>query len=54
MVFTDYLPAKAVCTLSNKVLGWQSGAPKTREHCIPKKRHDFLKLIGPVTARWVL
>ena len=28
--------------------------PKTREHCFPTKRHDFLKLIGPVTARWVL
>ena len=54
MVFTDYLLAKAVCTMSNKVIGWQPGAPKTREHGFPTKRHDFLKLIGPVTARWVL
>ena len=54
MVFTEHLLAKAVCTMSIKVLGWQPGAPKTREHGFPTKRHDFLKLIGPVTARWVL
>ena len=54
MVFTDHLLAKAVCTRSIKVLGWQLGAPKTREHDFPTKRRDFLKLIGPVTAPWVL
>ena len=54
MVSTEHLLAEAVCTMSIKVLGWQPGAPKTREHCFQTKRHDFLKLIGPVTARWVL
>ena len=54
MVFTEHLLAKAVCTMSNNVLGWQPGAPKTREHGFPTKRRDFLKLIGPVTALWVL
>ena len=28
MVFTEHLLAKAVCTISINVLGWQSGAPK--------------------------
>ena len=28
MVFTEQLIAKAVCTMSIKVLGWQPGAPK--------------------------
>ena len=54
MVFTEHLLSKFVCTMSIKVLGWQPGAPKTREHGFPTKRRDFLKLIGPVTARWVL
>ena len=54
MVFNEHLLAKAVCTRSIKVLEWQQGAPKTPEHGFPTKRHDFLKLIGPVTARWVL
>ena len=54
MVFTDHLLAKAVGTRSIKVLGWQPGAPKTREHGFPTKSRDFLKLIGPVTALWVL
>ena len=40
--------------MSINVFGWQPGAPKTREHGFPTKSHDFLKLIGPVTARWVL
>ena len=52
MVFTERLLVKAVCTMSINVLGWQSGAPKPREHGFPTKRRDFLKLIGPVTARW--
>ena len=54
MVFTEHLIAKAVCKLSINVLGWQPGAPKTRVHGFPTKRRDFLKLIGPVTALWVL
>ena len=54
MVFTGHLLAKAVCTRSIKVLGWQPGAPKAREHDFPTKPIDFLKLIGPVTALWVL
>ena len=54
MVFTEHLLADAVCSMSNKVLGSQPGAPKSREHGFPSKRHDFLKLIGPVTALWVL
>ena len=54
MVFTEHLLAKAVCTMSNIVRGWQPGAPKSREHGFPTKRRDFLKLIGPVTALWVL
>ena len=28
MVFTEHLLAKAVCTMSIKVLGWQPGAPE--------------------------
>ena len=54
MVSTEPLLARTVFAMSVKVLGWQPGAPKTREHGFPAKRHDFLKLIGPVTARWVL
>ena len=54
MVFTEHVIAKAVCTLSIIVLGLQPGAPKTRDHGFPTKRRDFLKLIGPVTALWVL
>ena len=54
MVFTEHLLAKAVCTMSNNVLGWQPSAPKSREHGFPTKLRDFLKLIGPVTALWVL
>ena len=37
MVFTEHLIAKAVCTMSINVLGWQPGAPKTREHDFPTK-----------------
>ena len=53
MVFTENLIAQAVCKMSINVLGWQPGASKSREHGFPTKRRDFLKLIGPVTARWV-
>ena len=31
-----------------------AGAPKFREHDIPKKKPDFLNFIGPVTTLWVL
>ena len=54
MVFTEHLLAKAECTLSINVLGWQPGASKPREHGFPTKRRGFLKLIGPVTDLWVL
>ena len=39
--FTGPLPARAVCTKSIKVLGWQAGAPKSREHDFPKKKTSF-------------
>ena len=54
MVFTEHLLAKAVRTRSIKVVGWQPAAPKPREHGFPTKSRYFLKLIGPVTALWVL
>ena len=54
MVFTEHLLAKALCTRSIKVLRWQPGAPKPREHGFPTGRRDFLKHIGPVTALWYL
>ena len=54
MVFTEHLLAKAMCTMSIQVLGWQPGAPKSQEPGFPTKGRDFLKLIGPVTVRWVL
>ena len=38
MVFTESLLAIAVFPRSIKVLGWQSGAPKSREHEFPKKK----------------
>ena len=37
MDFTEPLLARAVFTRSNKVPGWQPGAPKIREHDLPKK-----------------
>ena len=43
MVFTENFLAKAVCTMSIKVLGWQPGAPKTREHGFPTKRRVFFE-----------
>ena len=43
MVFTEHLIAKAVCTMSIKMLGWQPGAPKYREHDFPTKRRDFFE-----------
>ena len=35
--FTEPLLARAVFTRSNKVPGWHPGAPKLREHDLPKK-----------------
>ena len=46
--------ARAVFTRSIRVLGWQPGAPKPREHGFLKKRPIFLKFIGPVIPLWVL
>ena len=37
MGFTERLLARAVFAKSIKVLAWQPGAPKTREHDFPKK-----------------
>ena len=51
---TERLLARAEFARSIKVLGWQPGAPKIRQHVFPKKNADFLKFIGPVTALWVL
>ena len=39
--FTELLWARAVFLKSIKVLGWQRGAPKTREQDLPKKRTFF-------------
>ena len=36
MVSTEPLLARAVFTKSIKVLGWQAGAPKSREHDFPR------------------
>ena len=38
MGFTERLLARAVFAMSIKVLGWQPGAPKNREHELPKKK----------------
>ena len=55
LVSTEPLLARAVFIKSIKVLGWQPGAPKSREHDFPKKKcPNFLKFIGPVTPLWAL
>ena len=41
-------------TRSFRVLGWQQGAPKRREHNFLKKRPIFLNFIGSVAPLWVL
>ena len=41
MGFTERLLARAVFAMSIKVLGWQPGAPKIREHDFPKKMLFF-------------
>ena len=37
IVFTEHLLARGGFTRSIKALGWQTGAPKSREHVHPKK-----------------
>ena len=50
MDLTEPLLARAVFTRSNKVPGWQPGAPKIREQDFPKKKRlNFLEFIEPVT-----
>ena len=36
--------ARTVFAKSIKVLGWQPGAPKIREHGFPKKNADFFEI----------
>ena len=38
MVFKELLRARVVFAKSIKVLAWQPGAPKSREHDFPKKK----------------
>ena len=52
--FPEPALARAVFAKSIKVLGWQPGAPKSREHDFQKKKPDFLNFIGPVAPPWVL
>ena len=55
LISTELLLASAVFARSIKVLGWQPGAPKFREHDFPKKKRPiFLKVIEPETPLWVL
>ena len=45
LVSTESLLARAVFTRLIRVLGWQPGTPKLREHDFPKKkRSNFLKI----------
>ena len=49
------LVARAVFARSINVIGWQPGAPKSREHDFPEKKpQDLLKFIGSATPPWVL
>ena len=41
LVSTEPLLASAVLARSIKMLGWQPGAPKFREHDFPKKKSCF-------------
>ena len=54
LVFKEPFLARAVFIKSNKVLGWQPGAPKSREPDFPKRRPNFLKFSEPLTPLWVL
>ena len=42
MVSKELLLSRAVFTKSIKVLGWQAGAPKSREHEFPKKKNVLI------------
>ena len=44
MGYTEPLLARAVFAKSIKVLGWQPGAPKSREHDFPKKNSLFFEI----------
>ena len=44
MVCTKALLARAAFAKQIKVRGWQPGAPKTREHDFPKKKHPFFEI----------
>ena len=53
--FPELALARAVFAKSIKVLGWQPGAPKSREHDFQKKKNlIFFEFIGPVAPPWVL
>ena len=43
MVSTEPILARAVFTKSIKLLGWQAGAPKSREHDFLKKKRPFFE-----------
>ena len=45
MGFTELLRARAVIAKSIKVLAWQPGAPKPREHDFPKKTFCFFEIL---------
>ena len=45
LVFAESLLARAVFTRLNRVLGWQPGAPKPREHDFPKKSCCFFEIL---------
>ena len=44
MGFKELLLARAVFARPIKVLGWQPGAPKSREHDFQKKKPDFFEI----------
>ena len=44
MVSAESLRARAVFARSNKVSGWQPGAPKPREHGFLKKKTSFFEI----------
>ena len=44
MVFAESVLARKVFTRSIKVLGWQPGAPKSREHDSPKKKRPTFEI----------
>ena len=44
LVSTEALLARAVFAKQIKVLGWQPGAPKSRDHDFPKKKRLFFQI----------